>query len=151
MTAIFNFGAGKVLVTNDGKHSAEALARLIPENLIQIMSTASDLTVREAAAFTEELHIHLTQTIADLQAKEQDNITAGNHGENSHTCHLHGYDCQDKVEQTLAKIVQTAEKYSFRDHFQKDFVQEHIKNVLGNHFSTAMHIERHHFHTSNGR
>lgn len=126
-----------VMVTEGGPHSPDTWAEATADQIIDISADAPDTKLAEARMFREKLVEILSGHHQLVQEQERGQID-----EQGHARLIHDLDVSECVDAPAAEIVETARGLSFESHFAKPETQAYLRQVLGSHFATSMHIER---------
>lgn len=130
-----------VLTTDDGPHPPEKWACVSLDQLMAVVSIAPSAppdAFRSKRALEDTLLSTLVALHAGVQKLERELLAADN-------AHLHTpLDPATRVDEAVKLLVaDTVDSPLFSFHFSRVDVQEHMANVLTQHFLDVMHIERH--------
>lgn len=126
-----------VMITNGGTHPPEKWAEQTAAQIIQISKEA----IGDAAMAARKLELRMLDVLeaahAEVQASEKQHI------KNLGLALLEqDIDPTPHVQKPLDALVEAAKGTPFEEHFSKPEIKDYLRRVLGQHFGTAMHIER---------
>lgn len=132
------------LITNGGPHPADRWADLTTSTILGLIQIADDADTPEAAAARQakrELSPKLFKIFmegCDCVQKEE-RAALGKEG-----CKrlVKGLAPHDHVAEVMEKFHDALEFTPFGEHFKKPEAEAVIKQIIGQHFANAMHIER---------
>lgn len=127
------------LITDGGPHSSEKWAEATASHIIQIGEHIAGDELARARRF--EL------TLIDILEGHHCTVQDGERGaidEHGHDRLLHHCDCSHHVdvEGVLNEIVEAAASTSFATHFARPEVRVYLRDMLGTHFNSSIHVER---------
>jgi hypothetical protein len=126
-----------VLATDGGPHPPEKWAEATADQIIDIGSTAPQALLSEARTLRAKLVAILTPHHDRVQQHERGALAAKG------DAHLETpLDPSPHIDDPVAEIVAAAKGTSFAAHFQRPEVQQYLRDLIGHHFASAMHIER---------
>jgi len=117
------------MITNGGPHSAEYWAETTVGQIVQAAKDPMGLKLKVKLLEICEAAHRLVQEDERRRLADGGSVNEPN-------------DPTKAVEATLALIVEAASETPFSEHFQKAETREYVRNVLGEHFATSIHIER---------
>jgi hypothetical protein len=126
-----------VMTTDHGPHPAEKWAEQTAAQIVQISETAPEAKLAEAREFQRKVTAALTGHHQLVQDRERDHLRTK--GAARHADHL---DPSEHLDDAIDAIVAAAKGTSFAAHFARPEVLGYLRQTVGGHFATAMHIER---------
>lgn len=125
----------QIMITNGGPHSHEKWAIATAEQIIQIGASATGTQAMDARKLENKVIEILEGSHKSVQEDERDNLKDDDHL-------LTEFDASDYIDEPLAQIVEASKGTPFEGHFAKVETQSYLRDLLGTHFRTSMHIER---------
>jgi hypothetical protein len=125
------------MVTDGGPHPPEMWAEATADQIIDISAQAPESKLQEAREFRTKLVTILTGHHDMVQQHERGKLVE--RGAAHLTTEI---DPSQHVDDPVADVVAASRGYSFEAHFAKPEVQDYLRQTIGNHFATAIHIER---------
>jgi hypothetical protein len=134
-------GSKAVLITNNtsGNHSAADWAQATADHLVHVGPNADNAT--RLAAMRLEL------TLIDVLTTAHESVQSAEKSKLSTTGDAHlatDIDPSAAVDTALASVVAAAKGTPFEAHWADPQVQAQLRQVLGSHFGSSIHIERKH-------
>jgi hypothetical protein len=124
------------LITNNGPHPPEKWAMTTSETIFDLSATSM---MGESLLKAQKMRILIAECLLphhmNVQSNEKKNLL-----DNDYIISPH--DVSDYVEKATSDIVSISKGTPWESHFSDLKVQEAVKIVLANHFSTVQHIER---------
>lgn len=139
----------RLMITDGGPHPADKWASITAAeicDLIQVDEKSASETAAKARIAKEKLRVDLAQALLghhhSVQQNERTMIEKHGHARLSHSL-----DPRDHVPQTLTEaldaVLKCMEGTPFSEHFSQEKNKAAVLGILGSHFATTMHIERH--------
>ena len=126
-----------VMITNGGTHPPEKWAEQTVAQIIQVSKEA----LGDAAIAARRLELRMLDVLetahAEVQAAEKKLIK-----DLGLALLEQDIDPTPHVQKPLDALVEAAAGTPFEAHFAKPEIRDYLRRVLGQHFGTAMHIER---------
>lgn len=126
-----------VLTTNGGPHSPEKWAIVTAGQIIQVAATAIGVQAMDARKLENKIIDILEKHHGKVQTQERGKIKT--HGDERLS---HALDPTEYIDTALDEIVAAAKGMLYEPHFSKPETRDYLRNLLGQHFATNMHIER---------
>lgn len=134
----------KIMITNGGKHPAEAWAQTTSDSICDLISVKPDSVTPKAIAAREELPV-LKKAIYDKILPHYQQLQQQESGllEGVGPDHLLvPYDPRDRASKALSEINEAFSKTMFAESFAMPAPQDVLMRMLCQHFTTALHVER---------
>ncbi len=128
----------KILITDGGPHPAEKWAVITAGAIIDVAESARG---KPSAIEGRKLELKIIDILEGHHAKVQEHERGAikKHG----VARLeHPIDPTEHLDTPFDEIVAAAKGTMFESYFAKPEVRDSLRNVLGQHFATSMHIER---------
>ena len=127
----------KILVTNNGTHSPEKWAMITAEEIFDTNNSAltGDRLIsaqKFQLSLAEALSVHHEKVQIDEQVKLQQDVND-----------IHApFTANDYLDDVINDVITVSKGTQWEAHFAKPEVQDAVKQVVGNHFTSSQHIER---------
>jgi hypothetical protein len=129
-------GAGRVMITDGGPHSAGAWAQVTAQHIAPLNPNLGGSRYIQALKLQSAIAEALTPHHAKVQSDEREKLAKG------HEHLLTELDADPHINAALDTITNAARDSEWEAHFSSDEVQRAIRHELGVHFRSVQHIER---------
>lgn len=126
-----------VMITNGGTHSPEKWAAMTAGQIIQIGEQATGTAVAHARKMELKVLDILEDAHREVQEREKEALA-----QVGPQYLLQDIDPSRYVEKPVIKIIEASAGSPYERHFALEEVKIYLRNLLRQHFGTAMHVER---------